>query len=139
MLDRPEVIAIAQRHAASEDSNVLSRVTFVPGDMFDDVPAGDLYVLKTVIHDWDDVLEKCRDRLPEGGRVVCADKVLPPMGDTSCSGTKLLDMLMMVSLLGKERTEVEWRSLYERADLAVTSIVTVNPRSGESIIEGARR
>jgi len=144
VLDQPEVIAIAQRHAANEDPKMLARLTFVPGDMFDDVPSGDLYVLKTIIHDWDDarsirVLETCRDRLPDGGRVICADKVLPPMGDTSCSGAKLLDMLMMVSLPGRERTEAEWRSLYERAGLAITSIVPVNPRSGESLIEGARR
>ena len=101
-------------------------------------------MLKTIIHDWDDassirILEKCRDRLPDGGRIVCADKVLPPMGDTGCSGAKLLDMLMMVSLTGKERTETEWRSLYERAGLAVTSIIPVNPRSGDSLVEGARK
>ena len=61
------------------------------------------------------------------------------MGDTGCTGAKLLDMLMMVSLPGKERTEAEWRSLYERAGLAVTSIIPVNPHSGESLIEGGRR
>ena len=59
------------------------------------------------------------------------------MGDTSCSGTKLLDMLMMVSLPGKERTEAEWRALYEAAGLRVETITLVNPRSGESIIGGA--
>jgi hypothetical protein len=62
------------------------------------------------IHDWDDascvrLLDNCRARLPAHGRVVCIDKVLPPMGDTSASGAKLLDMLMLVSLPGKERTE----------------------------------
>jgi hypothetical protein len=41
-----------------------------------------------------------------------------------------------VSLPGKERTESEWRSLYERAGLRVASITLVNPRSGESIVEG---
>lgn len=71
--------------------------------MFADVPSGDTYVLKTIIHDWDDarrvrVLGNCRARLPENGRVVCADKILPPMGDTGAGGSKLLDMLMMVSL-----------------------------------------
>jgi hypothetical protein len=58
------------------------------------------------------------------------------MGDTSASGAKLLDMLMMVSLPGKERTEAEWRVLYDRAGLAVASITVINPRSGESLIEG---
>lgn len=45
-------------------------------------------------------------------------------------------MLMMVSLPGQERTEAEWRSLYEKANLRVTSIRAINPRSGESLIDG---
>jgi len=141
VLDLPDVIAVARRHAEHEDAGVLARLTFVGGDMFAEVPAGDVYVLKTVIHDWDDahcvqVLQRCRARLPADGRIICADKVLPPMGDTGASGSKLLDMLMMVSLPGKERTEAEWRALYERAGLRVASITVVNPRSGESIVEG---
>jgi len=43
---------------------------------------------------------------------------------------------MMVSLPGRERTEAEWRALYDAAGLRVASIITLNPRSGESVIEG---
>ena len=82
------------------------------------------------------MLANCRGRLPQDGRVVCVDNVLPPMGDTGASGTKLLDMLMMVTLPGRERTESEWRVLYEAAGLRLTSVTTINPRSGESIVEG---
>ena len=53
--------------------------------------------------------------------------------------TVLLDILMMVSLPGKERTEAEWRALYDEAGLAVTSITVINPQSGESLIEGRLR
>ena len=60
------------------------------------------------------------------------------MGDTGGSGAKLLDMLMMVSLPGKERTAAEWRALYARAGLEVTAIVVINPGSGASLIEGVR-
>jgi hypothetical protein len=144
VLDLPPVIALAERHAAGEDPAVRSRLTLVAGDMFADVPEGDTYVLKTIIHDWDDasgvrVLRNCRARLRTGGRIVCVDKVLPPMGDTGASGAKLLDMLMMVSLPGKERTEAEWRALYDAAGLALTSITVINPRSGESLVEGRPR
>jgi hypothetical protein len=66
----------------------------------------------------------------------CVDNVLPPMGDTGCSGTKLLDMLMLASLPGHERTEAEWRALYAAAGLTLASITLLNPRSGESLIEG---
>ena len=61
------------------------------------------------------------------------------MGDTGCSSTKLLDMLMMVSLPGKERTEAEWRALYDAAGLQIGRIISLNPRSGESIIDGVTR
>jgi hypothetical protein len=141
VLDLPHVVAAAARHAAEEDPDVLARLSFVGGDMFRDLPSADTYVLRAIVHDWDDasvlrVLGHCRAGLAAGGRVVCVDNVLPPLGDTGCSGTKFLDMLMMVSLPGKERTEAEWRSLYERAGLRVTSIGAINPRSGESLIEG---
>lgn len=135
VLDLPEVIDLARRRAAGGE------VAFVAGDMFAEVPPADTYVLKKVLHDWDDaraiaVLRNCRARMPRDGRVLAVDNVLPPMGDTSAAGTKLLDMLMLVSLPGKERTEAEWRALYDAAGLAVASIRVINPRSGESIIEG---
>jgi len=120
---------------------VRARLSFVAGDMFADVPAADTYVVKTVMHDWDDascvrMLKNCRARLAEGGRILGVDNVLPPMGDTGASGTKLLDMLMMLSLPGKERTEAEWHALYAAAGLRVASITPIHPRSVESIIEG---
>ena len=142
VLDLPPVAALAADNLASEDATMLGRLTFVGGDMFVDVPEGDTYVLKTIIHDWDDdscvrVLRNCRAKLPVGGRIICVDKILPPMGDTSASGAKLLDMLMMVSLPGKERTEAEWRALHAQAGLSITSITVTNPSSGESLIESA--
>jgi hypothetical protein len=97
--------------------------------------------VKTVMHDWDDasgvrMLKNCRARLAEGGRILGVDNVLPPMGDTGASGTKLLDMLMMLSLPGKERTEAEWHAFYAGAGLRVASVTPIHPRSVESIIEG---
>ena len=93
------------------------------------------------MHDWDDercvrLLANCRARLHDDGRIYGVDNVLPPMGDTSASGTKLLDMLMMLSLPGTERTEAEWHALYGAAGLRVAAITPINPRSVECIIEG---
>ena len=105
-----------------------ARLSFVAGDMFADVPAADTYVVKTVMRDRDDascvrMLKNCRARRAEGGRILGVDNVLPPMGDTGASGTKLLDMLMMLSLPGKERTEAEFRELFAKAGLRLTRIV----------------
>ena len=118
-----------------------ARLSFVAGDMFADVPAADTYVVKTVMHDWDDascvrMLKNCRARLAEGGRILGVDNVLPPMGDTGASGTKLLDLLMLVSLPGRERTEAEWRALFAAAGLALESMTRLNPPSVEYLIVG---
>lgn len=118
-----------------------ARLSFVAGDMFADVPAADTYVVKTVMHDRDGascvrMLKNCRARRAEGGRILGVDNVLPPMGDAGASGTKLLDMLMMLSLPGKERTEAEWHALYGAAGLRLVSITPIHPSSVESVIEG---
>jgi hypothetical protein len=65
VLDLPAVVAFAERQVVSEDAALRNRLTFVGGDMFFEVPEGDTYVLKTIIHDWDDasrvrVLRNCR-------------------------------------------------------------------------------
>ena len=141
VLDLPAVVKVAERLAAHEAERVRSRLSFVAGDMFAAVPPADTYLVKTIMHDWDDarcvrLLQNCRARLAEGGRILGVDNVLPPMGDTGASGTKLLDMLMMVLLPGKERTEAEWRALHAAAGLRVTAITPINPRSVECLIEG---
>jgi hypothetical protein len=141
VLDLPDVVRLADRWIAGASEDVRPRLSFAGGDMFVDVPPGDTYLVKTIMHDWDDarcvrLLQNCRARLADGGRILGVDNVLPPMGDTGASGTKLLDMLMMVVLPGKERTEAEWRALYAAAGLRVTAITPINPRSVECLIEG---
>ncbi len=76
------MIALAKRHAASEAPGVRARLTFVGGDMFAEVPAGDTYIVKTVIHDWDDasavrVLQDCGARLPDGK--ICRYRARPAL------------------------------------------------------------
>src|SRR5262249_56394444 len=97
-----------------------ARLSCVGGDMFDDVPAGDAYILKHIIHDWDDsrcirLLKNCRDRMDGDGRIYCVDAVLPPPGDTSGAPAKFLDINIMLFIPGLERTEAEWRGLYDKA------------------------
>jgi O-methyltransferase len=123
---------------------VRARLTFASGDMFEEVPAGDTFLLRSIVHDWDDsrairVLANCRARLEGTGRVLCVDNVLPPLGDTGASGTKLLDLLMLVSLPGRERVEAEWRALFQAAGLALDSVTPINPPSAECIIAGLPR
>jgi hypothetical protein len=130
LYDVPAVIAGA-RHVASD------RCELVEGDMFRSVPAGgDLYMMKKIIHDWDDdrcvqILEHCRHGLAPGGCVLVMDCVLespnrPDLG-------KWLDLNMLALLPGHERTEQEFAELFARAGLRLTRVV---PAGRMAIVEG---
>ena len=90
------------------------RIEFDEGSFFDFVPEGDVYVLGTVLHDWDDesaarILRTIRGSAPAGSRLLILDAVMPPGNEPN--GTKWLDVLMLALVGGKERTEPQWREL----------------------------
>ena len=110
------------------------RVTTASGDFFKAVPpGGDAYIMKHIIHDWDDdksaaILENIRKVLPKDGRVILIESVIPP-GNAPALG-KIIDLEMLVMPGGRERTETEFRRLFERAGYQVTRIVpTQSPLS----------
>ncbi len=70
---------------------------------------------------------------PEG-RVLTLDAVVPPRNQPHRS--KMLDIMMMALLGGRERTEQEFRELYQRAGLKLTKVVPTP--SMVSVIEGVR-
>jgi hypothetical protein len=140
VFDRPEVIAAAPVQPVA-GAAVASRLTYTAGDMFKDVPVGDAYVLKLILHNWDDtscalILRNVCARLQRGGRVIAIDTVLPPLGDTSDVPSKLLDVNMMLLLPGKERTRVEWEALYRGAGLAITAMIPIPDAFNTFVIEG---
>jgi hypothetical protein len=122
------------------EEGVDGRVTTIPGSFFDSVPPGaDAYVMKHIIHDWDDersikILRNIREALGDNGRVLTCEVVVPEGNDPHFS--KVMDLEMLVSPGGVERTENEYRELYAAAGLKLNRIVpTVNPYS---IIEGVK-
>jgi SAM-dependent methyltransferase len=143
VVDLSDLIPIAEKHLQGEDKDVLSRLEFVGGDMFEEVPAADAYILKHIIHDWNDadclrLLQNCHRSMQGDGRVICVDAVLPPMGDTAGAPAKFLDLNMVVFDMGKERTERQWEELYAAAGFKVTSITPLLDNFGTSIVEGRR-
>ena len=112
------------------------RGTVVGGDFLTAVPPSDAYILKNILHDFDDaralaILANVRRALAPGGRVLVVQEVLPP--GNAPSGGKLLDMQMLF-IGGKERTEAEYRTLFASAGLRLTRIVeTMSPLC---VIEG---
>lgn len=143
VLDLPDLIPMARQQTEGENEGVVQRVEFVGGDMFEEVPKADVYILKHIIHDWDDarctrLLRNCRASMEGDGRVLCVDAVLPPMGNTSGTPAKFLDVDMIVFDMGKERTEEQWKELYATADFEIASITPLLDNFGTSIVEGRK-
>ena len=142
LMDVPELIPVAKARNPPP-SSVASRLEYHGGDMFESVPTADAYVMKHIIHDWDDehclqLLRTCQRSMNGGGRVICVDSVLPPFGDTSGTAAKFLDLLMMAGIRGKERTRQEWEDLYAAAGLRVASVTPLQDNFGTSIVEGVK-
>ena len=111
--------------ATDRDEAALGdRITFVPGNFFESVPEGDVYVLSAILHDWDDeragaILRTVRAAATPQARLLLLENVVLPGNEPQ--GAKWLDLLMLV-LGGRERTEEDWRALLEAAGFTVESV-----------------
>lgn len=119
-------------------SGVADRVEAVAGDFFQQVPAGaDGYILKWIIHDWDDerattILKNIRSGIVNDGRVLIADVVLPESSEPHFG--KFFDLNMLVMTGGKERTANQFEQLLQRSGFQLTNVVSTE--SPFSIVEG---
>ena len=136
LFDLPHVIASAR--IRMEGTGQAARWEWVAGDFFTAVPAGgDCYLLKKVIHDWDDeraqcILTNCRTAIADTGRLLLIEPLIPPGNETSFN--KLLDLLMLVwNAGGRERTEREHQALLAAAGFHLSRVIPT--RGGVSIIE----
>lgn len=144
VMDLPDLIPVAQERFPVKDRAVANRLEYIAGDMFDSVPAANVYIMKHIIHDWEDercirLLQNCHQSMQGDGRVICVDSVLPPMGDVAGTPAKLLDLNMLVFIEGKERTEDQWSHLYRSAGFEIRSITPIHDNFGTSIVEGVQQ
>jgi hypothetical protein len=108
--------------------DLAGRCEIVGGDMVESVPGGgDAYLLKNVIHDWDDeqavaILRNCAAAMAATGRILVVDIVLPPSDEPSPSRSFDLQMLAHHGR-GRVRTEAEFRTLFAAADLRLTEVL----------------
>jgi hypothetical protein len=127
VFDLPHVIASAQ--SAARMRGVEDRLTTVAGDFFEKVPAADLYLLKHILHNWDDdacirILRNCRQALNDNGRVVIIELAI---GDSMISTeesvfSSTMDLNMLVLMRGRERTQHEYGALLEAAGLQIRTV-----------------
>lgn len=97
-----------------DESAFGDRITFVEGSFFEHVPRGDVYILGTILHDWDDdhavsILRTIRAAAPDDARLFVIDAVVPPGNEPF--GAKWLDLLLLALFAGRERDEDQWRTL----------------------------
>lgn len=134
VLDRPDVVPDAI--AMAEQKGLAGRFDGISGDFFESVPAADLYLLKFVMHDWDDdacvrILRNCRTSLDNGGRVIVVEMVIGELGEPGIA--TLMDMNMLAMTGGRERDISEYDKLFAAAGLART--VATPTQSPFTIIE----
>jgi hypothetical protein len=137
LFDLPHVVA----HAPQVVRAVADRLQVVGGSFFDTVPAGGgTYLLKSIIHDWDDVrataiLRNCRTAMTPSSRLLVLDRELPEPGQPlHASEMFLLDLEMLVMTPGgRERTRAEFAKLLSDAELQL--VRTLPTRSPLTIFE----
>ncbi|KAL2556389.1 Flavone 3'-O-methyltransferase 1 [Forsythia ovata] len=106
-----------------KDSPPYPGVDHVGGDMFVSVPEGDTIFMKCIIHNWSDaqcmkLLKNCYEALPENGKLIVVDSILPEDPDTGITTKTVIhfDVIMLAHCLGgKERTEKEFEALAKGA------------------------
>jgi len=125
LFDAPQVIEGARPKL--EAAGLAERCETVAGDFFKSVPAGgDAYVMKWIIHDWDDeksitILRNCRSRMRANGRLILVDCVVPESDEPHFS--KFIDLNMLVMTGGKERTAKEFEQLLGAAGFKLLRII----------------
>jgi C-methyltransferase len=101
------------------------------------VPSGgDLYLLKFVLHDWDDedsarILTNIRRAMAPTGRLSVVEMVLPGRNEPHIG--PLMDLNMMVMTGGIERTEAEYAALLARAGFRLDRVAAT--KSPFSMVE----
>lgn len=132
--------AIRGAAALLQRQDVGDRCALVDGDFFVSVPAGgDAYILKSIIHDWEDdravqILRNCHRAMPASSKLLLVERLLLP-GDEPDPG-KFVDLEMLTMTDGgRERTEAEFEGLLARAGFKLTRVVEATPKF---VIEAVR-
>jgi hypothetical protein len=112
--------------ARIQELGLSDRCHSAGGDFFESVPAADAYIMKHIIHDWNDeraltILKNCHRAGKDKARVILAEGILTPGNEPDFG--KWLDLEMLLLPGGRERTEEEFRQLFERGGFRLTRVV----------------
>jgi len=117
-----------QAESRIESDGLLGRCTFVEGDFFGEIPKGaDLYLLKSVIHDWDDsraiqIFRNCRNAMTATSAVLIVEGIIDPV--KPAMNVLMGDIVMLTMAPGRERTIDEFESLLQKAGLRLEQTIS---------------
>jgi hypothetical protein len=137
LIDQPHVVANAE--PVLRAAGVADRCRVVGGDIFAAVPdGGDAYVLKWILHDWDDeravaILRTCGRAMGPTGTLLVVESVLDPRNEGG--DEKFDDLNMLAGPGGQERTREEWVALFASAGFRLLKVTAT--ASDVSVIEGS--
>jgi hypothetical protein len=138
LFDLPHVIERARERLAAE--GLLERCQLIAGSFFESVPTGaDAYFMRHIIHDWDEekcltILRNCHRGMGAGSKLLVVESVIPPGNEPF--GGKFLDLVMLLIPGGKERTEAEYRELFQKGGFELARVIPTE--SEVSILEATR-
>jgi len=134
VLDLPAAAGAARQ--AAEADGLGARFSAASGDFFASVPAADVYLLKAVLHDWDDescvrILRNCRDAARPGARAVVIENVIRDLARDRF--TAMLDMNMLAVTTGEERDMDSYDRLFAASGWQRTAVHRLP--GGRSLLE----
>jgi hypothetical protein len=136
--DIPSVIFKAKEIMKSR--GIEDRCKTVEFDFFKNIPSGsDAYLMSNILHDWSNekcsiILKNCREAMKSGSKLLIVEMVIPPGNQPSIA--KLLDLEMLVTTGGCERTEEEFKALLNSSGFQFSR--TIPTKAGVCIIESVR-
>ena len=127
LFDLPHVVRDAP--ANLDAAGVTDRCEIIAGSFFDEVPAGcDAYVLKSILHDWDDeasvrILNVVHDAADRGAGLLIVERALAQHNAGVVAAMSDLNMMLMTG--GAERTVAEWQVLTDAAGFEIADVIDV--------------
>jgi SAM-dependent methyltransferase len=142
VFDLPSGNVEAARQLAA--AGLAERCQVTCGDFFHSVPGdGDTYLLKSIIHDWDDergilILKNCRKAMAANGKLLLVERVMPARIEATRNHqwVAMLDMNMLVTTGGRERTEAEFAALFAAAGFRLERALPLPDTVGVHLLEG---
>lgn len=132
LFDQPHVTSGA--HPLLTGAGVADRCAVVSGSFFEAVPVGgDAYVLKWILHDWEDeeclgILRSCRRAMAADARLLVVEQELCPPNEGP--DAKFMDLTMLVGPGGRERTSDEYAALFEATGFRFVRFVPTKTGTG---------